>query len=96
MNSYFDPYIDLTGRIVKYGMGNLEDLGSYDWRLSERNVWKVERYFIDLPHRAFHGADRRYRFWHERYVAYRRRSSQRKPLYYTDKRTWTPGYPKGS
>ena len=41
--SYFEPYIDNTGRITGYGVASLYELGSYDWRVSERNVWKVER-----------------------------------------------------
>lgn len=96
VDSYFDTYIDYEGRIVGYAKGDLRQLGGYDWRLSPRNVWKVERYFIDLPHTRFHGSDRRYEFWFERYKRYRKRFPERKPLYYTNRRTWTPGYPKGS
>jgi len=95
VNSYFDTYIDYEGRIVGYGRGDLRDLGGYDWRLSTRNVWKVERYLIDLSHTRFHGSDRRYTYWFERYKAYRRRFPERKPLYYTNRRSWTSGYPKG-
>jgi hypothetical protein len=36
--SYFDPYVDLSGRLVGYGIANLYDLGNYDWRLSSRNL----------------------------------------------------------
>ena len=95
VDSYFDPFVDCTGRIVSYGVGDLADLGKYDWRFSKRNVWKVERYFVDLAHRRFHGANRRYRELHARYLAYRARYPDRKPLYYTGKRAWKPGYPKG-
>src|SRR5215471_19410503 len=35
--SYFDPYVDKTGRITGYGSTNLYSLGNYDWRLSEKN-----------------------------------------------------------
>jgi hypothetical protein len=42
--SYFDTYVDHTGRITGYGLGDLRELGGYDWRFSERNVWKVERF----------------------------------------------------
>jgi len=41
--SYFDPYIDFTGLIKGYAVVDLRVLGDYDWRLSETNVWKVER-----------------------------------------------------
>src|SRR5205823_5598765 len=41
--SYFDPYIDFTGRITGYAVVDLAHLmGDYDWRVSETNVWKVE------------------------------------------------------
>jgi len=41
--SYFDPYIDFTGRLTGYAVFDLRRLGTYDWRLSRRNVWAVER-----------------------------------------------------
>jgi hypothetical protein len=94
VDSYADPYIDLSGRIVGFGVGNLADLGNYDWRLSERNVWKVERYLIQMPHRPFRMSNQRYEYWHKRYVNYRQRYTHRKPLYYPNRRCWTQGYPK--
>src|SRR5882762_6508700 len=57
--SYFDPYVDLSGRIIGYGPGTLYDLGNYDWRLSQKNVWKVENYLREIPHRAMHSSDAR-------------------------------------
>jgi hypothetical protein len=93
-DSYADPYIDFSGRIVGFGVGNLADLGNYDWRLSERNVWKVERYLIEMPHRRFRMSNQRYGYWHKRYVNYRKRYPHRKPLYYPNRRCWTPGYLK--
>jgi hypothetical protein len=36
---YFDPYVDFTARITGYGVGDLRELGTYNWRFSERNVW---------------------------------------------------------
>jgi hypothetical protein len=95
VDSYFDTYVDLTGRIVGYAVRTMDELGGYDWRLSGRNVWKVERAFIAGPIKPFHGADGRYAYWLQRYQAYKRRYPGRKPLYYTNKRTWAPGYPKG-
>lgn len=95
VRSYVEPFIDLTGRITAYGMCDLAVLGRYDWRLSARNVWKVSRHLIEMPHRPLRTSDRSYRRWHERYVAYKRRYPTRKPIYYPNRRTWTPGYPKG-
>jgi hypothetical protein len=94
VESYAEPYIDFSGRIVGFGVFDLADLGTYDWRLSERNVWRVERVLIDMSHRPFRMSDRRYRLWLERYVAYKKQYPDRKPLYYTNRGSWTRGYPK--
>ncbi len=60
--SYVDPYVDFTGRVTAYAVIDLRTLmGSYDWRLSERNVWKVERMLLDFPHRSIRSSDRRFR-----------------------------------
>jgi len=94
VDSYADPYVDHSGRIIGFGVCDLTDLGGYDWRLSERNVRRVERFLIDMPHQPFRVSHQRYRYWYERYVAYKKRYPDRKPLYYPDRRTWTSGYPK--
>ncbi len=94
VDSYADPFIDLSGRIVGFGTCNLEELDNYNWRLSQRNVWKVERFLIEMPHQPFHMSNKRYRYWHKRYLAYKKRYHHRKPLYYNNRGTWTPGYPK--
>ena len=49
--SYVDPYIDFSGRVTGYAVVDLGVLGEYDWRLSEQNVWKVERLLLNYPHR---------------------------------------------
>ena len=46
--SYVDPYIDFSGRVTGYAVVDLRVLGDYDWRLSEQNVWKVERLLLEL------------------------------------------------
>ena len=46
-----DAYVDLTGRVTGYAVADLRELGDYDWRLSARNVWKVEKWLVDYPHR---------------------------------------------
>src|SRR4029450_11843176 len=45
--SYVDPYVDLTGRLTGYTVVDLRVMGRYDWRLADRNVWKVERMLLD-------------------------------------------------
>ena len=62
VDSYADPYVDFAGRIVGYGVCNLTDLGAYNWRFSSRNVWKVERFLIEIPHRRFLMSNKRYRY----------------------------------
>lgn len=71
--SYFDPYVDLTGRITGYQLVDLRALGNYDWRLARTNVWKVERYLLEIPHRRLRSSNRRYTRLLTRFRAYRRR-----------------------
>lgn len=71
--SYYDPYVDWTGRLTGYQLVDLRDLGDYDWRFARRNMWKVERLLIDIPHRRMPSSDRRYRRLLRRFLAYRAR-----------------------
>lgn len=88
--SYVDPYVDATGRIRAYGVVNMaEALGRYDWRLSERNLWKAEQLLIDWPHHRIRTSDRRYRALRKRYLAYRA-ATGKKPLFYDNRHTWKP------
>ena len=88
--SYVDPYVDFSGRITGYAVVDLRQvMGSYDWRLSVRNVWKVERALLEYPHRAIRSSDRRIDRLRERYHAFKREFPDRKPLYYRHRHTWT-------
>ena len=86
--SYFDPYIDYTGRVMGYAVFDLRQLGSYDWRWSSRNVWPVERALLRYPHRPIKGARERTRRLRLRYREYRARYGK-KPLFYRGKEKWT-------
>jgi hypothetical protein len=86
--SFMDAYVDLTGRVTGFAVADLRELGPYDWRLSSRNVWKVERWLVEYPHRRLGMSDRRYRRLHERYRRYKARYPDRKPVYYEDRHTW--------
>ena len=86
--SYFEPYVDFTGCVKGYGVADLRDLGHYNWRLSEGNVWKVERFLLDLPHKAIRYSERRVDHLRMKYFRYRR-EHEYKPVYY-DRRAWTP------
>ena len=91
--SYVDPYVDYTGRVTGYAVVDLRTLGSYDWRLSEQNVWKVERMLLDYPHRSIRSSDTRIDRLRARYVDYRKRFG-RKPIYYARTDRWTPVAPE--
>ena len=86
--TYWEPYVDRTGCLKAYGDVDLRVLGDYDWRLSERNVWKVERMLFDIPHRPVRYSRARVAALRKKYVAYLDRFG-RKPIYY-DRSTWTP------
>ena len=87
-SSYVDPYVDFTGRVTGYTVVDLRTLGTYDWRLSERNVWKVERMLLDLPHRPIRSSDARFHRLRRWYRAYREQHG-RKPLDYRGREHWT-------
>jgi hypothetical protein len=57
--SYFDPYVDSTGRIEAYQIANLDDTKT-DWRSGRAHVWKAEKYLLKLPHVKLPSSDRRY------------------------------------
>ena len=87
--SYVDPYVDFTGRITGYTVVDLRDLlADYDWRLSDRNVWKAERVLLDAPHRPIRSSDRRIDRLRRWYREYRARHG-RKPIEYRGREHWT-------
>jgi len=86
--SYFEPYVDFSGRIKGYGLANLYDLGNYDWRFSARNMSKIEDYLRELPHKKIHSSDRRYEKLLARYQQYKKRYPDRSPEYYENRNQW--------
>lgn len=86
--SYFDPYVDMSGRIKAYGLTSLYDLGNYDWRFTDRNMSKIERHLRELPHKPLKSSDRRYDRLHARYQQYKKRYPDRSPSYYDNRRQW--------
>jgi hypothetical protein len=86
--SYFDPYIDMTGRIKGYALTSLYELGNYDWRFNSRNMHKIEDHLRAIPHRKIRSSDRRYHYWHERYKKYKKRFPDGSPSYYSSRRQW--------
>jgi hypothetical protein len=88
-SSYIEPYVDFTGRITGYAVVDLRVLGRYDWRLSERNIWKVERLLLDAPHRPIRSSDQRIDRLRARYFAFRREHPGHKPVDYPGREWWT-------
>ena len=88
--SYFDAYIDFTGCVTAFAVADLrKELGGYDWRLSDKNIWKAEQMLIDYPHTALPYERRRERRLRARYEAFRERYPDRKPLDYPGRERWT-------
>jgi hypothetical protein len=88
--SYFDPYIDFTGRLTGYAVVDLaQAMGEYEWRLAPTNVWKVERVLLDYPHKRIRSSDTRVARLRTRYRAFRARFG-RKPVDYRGRERWTP------
>jgi hypothetical protein len=81
--SYVEPYVDATGRICGYGVADLNDLTSADWRLSERNVWTVEKALIARPRKSLRISEVRYRKMLRRYGEFKKRWPDQ-PFPYSD------------
>ena len=86
--SYFEPYVDRTGRITAYGLSSMYELGGYDWRFSPRNVWKVERHLQEIPHKPLPSSERRYLQLLARYEEFHARHPERSPDYFESRVTW--------
>ena len=87
--SYVDPYIDYHGRITGYVVIDLRDaLDTYDWRLSDANVWKAERVLLDTPHQSIRSSDTRIDRLRRKYIAFRQQHGK-KPLYYRQRHQWS-------
>jgi hypothetical protein len=87
--SYFDPYIDFTGRVTGYAVVDLRVMGTYDWRVADTNVWKVERMLLDHPHRQIKSSNLRVNALRAKYRAFRKEFPHKKPLYYKRRERWT-------
>ena len=87
--SYMDPYVDLTGRVTGYAVVDLRGMGTYDWRLADTNVWKVERTLLDHPHRSIASSNRHVNALRARYRAFKKRFPDKKPLFYRHRERWT-------
>jgi hypothetical protein len=87
--SYVDPYVDFTGGIKAYAVVDLRVLGGYDWRLNERNVWKVEQLLLDWPHRPIRIASARTDAWRRRYQVFMEARGYKPWKWYSGRERWT-------
>jgi hypothetical protein len=87
--SYFDPYIDSTGRLTGFALFDLRRMGAYDWRLSRRNVWAVEHKLLRLGHKKIRRSGRRVRRMRVKYRAHLAKHGK-KPLFYRGRDKWKP------
>jgi hypothetical protein len=88
--SYFEAYVDFAGCVTAFAVVDLRQaLGGYDWRLSDKNVWKVEQMLIDYSHASLPYSRQRERRLRARYEEFRERYPDRKPLDYPGRETWT-------
>ena len=88
--SYIEGYVDYTGRVRGYGVCNLDDaLPTYDWRLSTKNVWKVENLLIDWPHRKIKTSDTRFRALLKYYKAFRKQYGKKPWRHLRGRERWS-------
>jgi hypothetical protein len=87
--SYVDPYVDFTGCLTGYAVVDLRWLGRYDWRLSDRHVWKVERFLLAYPHRPLRISPRRIARLRARYRRFKQVYPDRRPVAYPGRARWT-------
>jgi hypothetical protein len=86
--SYFDPFVDFSGRLKGYAVTSLYELGNYDWRFSPRNMRRIEEHLRAIPHRKIRSSDLRYEKLLARYHRYKKRFPDRSPSYYDSRPKW--------
>jgi hypothetical protein len=57
--SYYDPYIDDTGKIKSYQLAHLDETDS-DWRFGKTNQFKAEKYLLKIPHKRLRSSRKRF------------------------------------
>jgi hypothetical protein len=88
--SYFESYVDYTGRVKAYAVVDLRVMGTWDWRLASTNVWKVERLLLDWPHRRIASSDAVVERMRRRYRAFRDTHGIKPWRYYKGRDRWAP------
>ncbi len=57
--SYFDTYVDLTGKITAWQVAHLDEIAC-DWRFSKKNVWELETHLLTIKHHKLVSSKDRY------------------------------------
>ena len=86
--SYFDPFVDFSGRLKGYAVTSLYELGDYDWRFSLRKMSKIEDHLRAIPHQPLRSSDERYEKLLARYQRFKKRYPDRSPVYYSSRNKW--------
>src|SRR2546422_5596197 len=68
--TYVEPYVDFTGRLTGYGVGNLDDLGHYAWRVFPREHLEGRKEFFQNAHKKDCMSKRGYGQGFRRYKAF--------------------------
>lgn len=86
--SYFDPYVDNTARLTGYGVTSLYELGDYDWRFADGDVWEVEQHLREIPHRPMRSSEKRYQRLLARYRKFHELHPNESPTYFVGRDLW--------
>jgi hypothetical protein len=65
--SYYDPYVDKSGKIVGYQVAHLDNCAP-SWRDSPRNLWQAEKYLCEIKHNKLRSSKERYKKLHRAYL----------------------------
>jgi hypothetical protein len=89
--SYYDPFIDFTGKLTAYATFDLRRLEDYDWRFASRNMWHIQRTLIrQRGSIKIKGAPGRARWLRTKYKKYRALHGKKPVTYYRGREKWTP------
>ncbi len=86
--SYFDPFVDFSGRLKGYALTSLYELGGYDWRFSPRHMRKIEDHLRAIPHREIRSSEQRYEKLLARFQRFKKRYPDHSPSYYDSRPKW--------